>query len=79
MGNNDILRIINEYSIPDRIRLVEAILKMIREEEVLMGAPKEEEFSGEGVLAFAGILDEESAKEMQDAVDDSRKIDTDEW
>jgi hypothetical protein len=82
MGKSEILSIVNGYPISDRIRLVEAILKKIREEEEMARGkePAEEiEYSGESILMFAGILNEESAKTMEEAIEDSRKIDLDEW
>ena len=82
MGKHDILDIVKDFSIPDKILLVEAILKQIREaEEFTTGSVEDNqsEYSGEEVLAFAGILDERSAKDMESAVLDSRKIDLDGW
>ncbi|MEN0006721.1 MAG: hypothetical protein AAF798_21385 [Bacteroidota bacterium] len=75
MGQSDILEIVNGYPISDRILLVEAILKKIREEEQLLSAAKttEQDYSGESILEFAGILDKESAKEMKAAVEESRR------
>jgi hypothetical protein len=74
MGNTDILHIINGLSIADRLRLVEEILRNIREEETI-----ENEYTGSGLLEFAGIIDENEASTMKEAVLESREIDLDGW
>lgn len=73
MGNIDILNIITRLSISDRIRLVEEILRSIREEEIIEG-----EHSGDGLLEFAGVIDDEALK-MKNAVLESREIDLNGW
>lgn len=73
MGKTDILDIVNRFSIADRLRLVEEILRTIREEEV------EEKHSGNELLEFAGIINDEEAAEMKSAVLESREIDLDGW
>lgn len=73
MGKTDILDIVNRFSIADRLRLVEEILRTIREEEV------EEKHSGNELLEFAGIINDEEAAEMKSAVSESREIDLDGW
>lgn len=81
MGRTDLLNIINGYPVTERILLVEAILKQIREEERSGIAAKETvaTYSGEGLLEFAGALSAEEADKMQKAVLEARKIDHDEW
>ena len=69
MGKTDILEIVNSFSISDRLRLVEEILRTIREEEVT------DIHSGNELLEFAGIISEKEAKEMKTAVAESRKLD----
>lgn len=73
MGKTDILDIVNRFSIADRLRLVEEILRTIREEEV------KEKHSGNELLEFAGIINDEEAAEMKSAVSESREIDLDGW
>ncbi len=73
MGKTDILDIVNRFSVADRLRLVEEILRTIREEEV------EEKHSGNELLEFAGIINDEEAAEMKFAVSESREIDLDGW
>ena len=75
MGRTDLLNIINGYPVTERILLVEAILKQIREEERSEAAPKETvtPYSGEGLLEFAGTLSDEEADDMQKAIQEARK------
>lgn len=81
MGRTDLLNIINGFPITERILLIEAILKQIREEERSGVALKETvaPYSGEGLLEFAGALSDDEADKMQKAVLETRKIDHDEW
>ena len=77
MGRTDLLNIINGYPVTERILLVEAILKQIREEEERSEAALKETvtpYSGEGLLEFAGTLSDEEADEMQKAIQESRKV-----
>jgi hypothetical protein len=74
MGNVDILNIITRLSISDRIRLVEEILRSIREEDIIEG-----EHSGDRLLEFAGVIDDDEALKMKNAVLESREIDLNGW
>ena len=74
MGRADILNVVNEFSVPDRLRLVEAILRKIREEE-----SEPLDCSGVGLLDLAGIMNEDEATLMKEAVSESRQIDLDGW
>ncbi len=78
MGRTDLLNIINGYPVTERILLVEAILKQIREEERSQAAPEETvaPYSGAGLLEFAGALSDEEADNMQQAILEARKINT---
>jgi hypothetical protein len=78
MGRTDLLNTINGFPVTERILLVEAILKQIREEERSGIAPKETvaTYSGEGLLEFAGALSDEEAERMQQAIREDRKINT---
>jgi hypothetical protein len=73
MGKTDILDIVNRFSIADRLRLVEEILRIIREEKV------NEDHSGNDLLEFAGIINDDEAQEMKSAISESREIDIDGW
>lgn len=78
MGRTELLNIINGYPVIERILLVEAILKQIREKERSETALKETvaPYSGEGLLEFAGTLSDEEAERMQQAIREARKINT---
>lgn len=75
MGKHDILELISTFTVPERLQLIEEIIKGIREEESL----KEVESETPQILELAGILDEKEAQEMEEAVQESRKIDLDNW
>ncbi|MEL6834347.1 MAG: hypothetical protein AAFP77_15235 [Bacteroidota bacterium] len=68
----DIIKIVNEYSVAERLMLIEQLLKTIREESV-----KENSFVD--LSEFTGIIDDDEATSMKDAVNDARKIDLDGW
>lgn len=72
MGMIDIIKIVNEYSVAERLMLIEQLLKTIREESV-----KENSFVD--LSEFTGIIDDDEATSMKDAVNDARKIDLDGW
>ena len=74
MGKNDILELISTFSVSERLLLIEEIIKGILEEgekKAKSGAPP--------ILELAGILTEEEAGEMEEAVQESRKVDLDGW
>jgi len=80
LSSKQIIALIKGFPILDRLLIVEAILKDIRQESV--AAEKAEalkESSSPAILQFAGILDEEEARDFKEAVKDCRKIDRDEW
>ena len=80
--SNEVIKLIKGLSLADRLKIVEEILKSIREEEAFRkeGLPiKEEEVNGPAILARAGIFDEAEAKVFESAIAESRKIDEDEW
>ena len=82
MGSLDVLNVVNGYPIAERILLVEAILKKIREERALLyseNIPHRESCSGSDLVIFAGILTDREASEMEDAILEARKIDAHEW
>jgi len=58
MNENEILNLVNNYSIADRGRFIEVVVQKIREEErgVL---PIKVDYSGKSLLEFAGIWNEE--------------------
>ena len=76
--SNEVVKLIKGLSLADRLKIVEEILRSIREEESLRDK-KEEKGNGPAILAMAGIFDEEEAKVFESAIAESRKIDEDEW
>ncbi len=81
ISSNEVINIIKSFSLTERLMIVEEILRNIREENVKQKStdhPKKEN-SKLGILNLAGIINEEEAKVFDCAVEESRKIDRDEW
>ena len=80
LSSKQIIALIKGFPISERLQIVEAILKDIRQESVASEQTKaSKENSGPSILQFAGILDEEEARDFKEAVKDCRKIDIEEW
>lgn len=78
--SNDVIRLIKGLSLPEQLKIVEEILRNIREESLEIEAPKSSGEKNEpAILKFSGIMDEEEAKVWDSAIVESRKIDEDEW
>ena len=80
MTANELIQTANTYSLVERLEIVEGILKKIREDDL----PKEKNGTHtvsqkSGILDFAGIWSEEEASVFETAVEESRKIDENEW
>ena len=81
MTANELIRIVSRYSLVERLKIVEAILKQIREDNFAKNNnsnPKNTP-QNNGFLSFAGILNETEARIFENAIDESRKIDSNEW
>lgn len=81
VSSNEVITLIKGFSLSERLLIVEEILRNIREENLKNAVitTKKEETPKTSILSFAGILDDEEADLMESAVDESRKIDTNEW
>ncbi len=80
--NNEVMKLIRGLSLSDRLKIVEDILKDIREEGELLEEGvqnKSEKNADPAILTLAGIFDEAEAKIFESAIEESRKIDEDEW
>ncbi len=78
VSTNELITLINKFSLTERLKIVEEVLRGIREEKVVI--PKNsEENKYPKILELAGIMNEEDASEYEKAVVESRKIDKDEW
>ena len=79
--SNNIINLIKGLSLSERLKIVEEILRSIREEglEPKVALPAKETHEGPAILSLAGIMDEEEAKVWDSAIAESRKIDEDEW
>ena len=79
--SNDIINLIKGLSLSERLKIVEEILRNIREEglEPKVAPSAKETHDGPAILSLAGIMDEEEAKVWDSAIAESRKIDEDEW
>lgn len=81
--SNELVKLAKGLSLSERLKVVEEILRSIREEEILRekeikSIPKEKG-TASPILAMAGIFDEEEAKVFESAISESRKIDENEW
>mgnify|MGYP003565453070 CR=1 FL=1 len=102
---NKLIEMVNQLSPDERLELIEAVLKEMREspdfqvkaspnskayradvipsEEASVGntanSYTEPRSSSAGILALTGILSEDEAREMKKAIEETRKIDPNEW
>jgi hypothetical protein len=81
MTGSEIINLIKGFSLSEKLRLVEEILRNIREENISIREQIEtkEKKDKPAILSFAGILNEEEATVFDSAVEESRKIDENEW
>lgn len=79
---------VHKLSRAEQLALLSSIAKMLSEEEAGTAADSRNleeakvaktDFDEPAILSFAGIMDEEEAKVWESAVEESRKIDQDEW
>jgi hypothetical protein len=80
VSTNELISLINKYSLTERLKIIEEVLRGIREEKV--GIPNQDEGDSDAppkILELAGIMTEEEASEYMVAIEESRKIDKDEW
>ena len=63
---------IEGFSLAERLRIVEEVLKNIREGKLDVTPV---EVAKPSLLSLAGIMDDEEAKVWYEAVEDSRKVD----
>ncbi len=77
VSTNELIGLINRFSLAERIKIIEEVLKTIREEETKAYSVKTTK--SPSILKFAGILDEKEASIFEEAIEESRKIDEDEW
>ena len=74
------ITLINKFSLKERLKIVEEVLRGIREEKVVTLNDRGNESKGvPKILELAGIMSEEEASVYYEAVEESRKIDRDEW
>lgn len=71
ISNKELIELVNKREINERLEIVEAVLKNIREEENTKDSPN--------ILDFVGIFEEKEAAIFEEAVNESRKIDVNEW
>ena len=80
-SSNEIINLAKALSWAERLKIVEALLRSIREEPrfnqeaALVHEPSPEP----SILSLAGIIDEAEATAYYDAIQESRKIDYDGW
>jgi hypothetical protein len=81
ISSNEVINLIKSFSVTERLMIVEEILRNIREENVVpvVKEDSKNENAEPAILSLAGVIDEEEADVMTSAVEESRKIDRDEW
>lgn len=80
VSTNELITLINKFSLKERLEIVEEVLRGIREEKVVALNDRGNESKGvPKILDLAGVMSEEEASVYYEAVEESRKIDRDEW
>jgi len=74
-SKNQIINSIEQLSVNEKLIIVEAILKSIRENNT----SENQADSKPGILELAGNITNNEATEWQNAISDGRKIDLNEW
>lgn len=72
ISSQEVIKLIEGFSLAERLRIVEEVLKNIREEKLDV-TPSEA--AKPSLLSLAGIMDDEEAKVWYEAIEDSRKVD----
>ncbi|MDX2067666.1 MAG: hypothetical protein SFV55_04520 [Haliscomenobacter sp.] len=72
ISSHEVIKLIEGFSLAERLRIVEEVLKNIREEKLNV-TPSE--VAKPSLLSLAGIMDDEEAKVCYEAVEGSRKVD----
>lgn len=80
VSTNELITLINKFSLTERLKIVEEVLRGIREDNIVGPDEREKETNDPPkILELAGVMTEEEASAYEEAVEDSRKIDKDEW
>ena len=81
VSSNEVINLIKNFSLTERLIIVEETLRNIREENSAKKVIKnaEEVKPKPAILSLAGIFDKNEARIFSGAVKESRKIDKDEW
>ena len=74
-ANKKIINSISQLPVNDKLLIVEAILKSIRES----GANEKHAKTNPKILELAGNITENETTEWQNAISEGRKIDVNEW
>ena len=80
VSTNELIVLINKVSLTERIKIVEEVLRGIREEKGVFSSEKDiDSNETPKILELAGKITEEEAAQYIEAVEESRKIDKNEW
>jgi len=80
VSTNELIKLINTFSLSERLKIVEEVLRGIREEKIVIPNDKEGKSNEPPkILELAGVMTDEEASEYEAAVEESRKIDKNEW
>jgi hypothetical protein len=80
VSTNELITLINKFSLTERLKIVEEVLRGIREDRTV-GSDDEEKETNKSpkILELAGVMTDEEASVFNEAIEDSRKIDKDKW
>ena len=78
ISSNEVIEIVKKFSLKDKLLIIEEILRNIREENSA-GDKEIKPKRKEGLMSLAGVIDEEEAMVFKKAIEESRKIDHNEW
>lgn len=80
VSTNELITLINKFSLAERLKIVEEVLRGIREDRAVgSDDEKKETNKSPKILELAGVMTDEEASVFNEAIEDSRKIDEDEW
>lgn len=76
VSTNELITLISQFSLAERLKIVEGILRGIREENDVVPVDKHEHSTeAPRILELAGVMSEEEAAAYNKAVEESRKVD----
>ena len=79
MSKREILDLINNYTVNQRLELIQSILSGIQGKHPTSIIDHSKQSTGKDLKEFAGLWDEETANDFHKSLEDCRKINLNEW